>query len=282
MEYGSDYFIPIIFKSGNTEAQAFGKAVAEWLLCHGYAAHVMESGAPLSELGNIFCVFVLGGDGTIIGVARQLVGKGIPIFGINFGRVGFLSSAEPGNWQDVFLSSLSHGTLECLALSWKLIKNSGKAISGVAVNELVLSRGAIARLVNIRVGINYQSLGLLRCDGLIICTPIGSTGYSVSAGGSVMSAQMEAIGLTPICPYLTRLSPMVFPGSTNFSLKIFPGSTDCYMTVDGQEGQKLEVEDVLEVTGLPGSVRFMAGKKHFLQKLGAMGFAFERGSRVDG
>ena len=118
-------------------------------------------------------------------------------------------------------------------------------------------------------------MGSLRSDGVILCTPVGSSGYSVSAGGPLLYPSMDAIGFTPVCPFLNTISPMVFPGNTDIQLQVLRGSTDCYITVDGQEGQKLEKGDVLRVSGWSGAVQFLGEGASFFERLRSRGFVLQ-------
>ena len=127
---------------------------------------------------------VLGGDSTMLGVARRMVGRSVPLFGINFGRVG-LTDAQAEHWEERLVACLK-GELAvrtCLALSWKLTRGSHHPASGSAVNDVVLSRGSLSAWSAWNITVDGQRMGLLRSDRIILSTPVGSSGYSVSAGG---------------------------------------------------------------------------------------------------
>ena len=205
------------------------------------------------------------------------------LFGINFGRVGFLTDAQPDHWEERLKVCLRDDPplRACLALRWKLTRDGRLEAGGAAVNDVVLSRGSLSRLVCVHITVDGQRMGLLRSDGLILSTPVGSSGYSVSAGGPLLYPGRNAVAMTPICPFLNTISPMVFPGATVCHLRIEPGSTDCYITVDGQEGQQLEIGDLVEVTGVPAAVRFMGDEISFFERLRTRGFVLERASGAD-
>ena len=271
----------LVCKVRHERAWKLGCEILQWLRMRGHVATLIEAGGGEAAYGEeLDFVIVLGGDGTMLGVARRLAGRPVPLFGINFGRVGFLTDAQPEQWKERLAACL-RGDLPlraCLALRWKLMRGGRLEAGGVAVNDVVLSRGSLSRLVCVNISVNGQCMGLLRSDGVILSTPVGSSGYSVSAGGPLLYPGMNAVGLTPICPFLNSISPMVFPGATVFCMRIEPGSTDCYITVDGQEGQQLEVGDLVEVTGAPAAVRFMGGELSFFERLRTRGFALERAS----
>ena len=274
----------LVCKAHHERAWKLGCEILQWLRVHGHMAALIEAGGedPAYDEELDFVV-VLGGDGTMLGVARRLVGRPVPLFGINFGRVGFLTDAQPDHWEERLKACL-RGDLPlraCLALRWKLTRGGRLEAGGAAVNDVVLSRGSLSRLVCVNITVDGQRMGLLRSDGVILSTPVGSSGYSVSAGGPLRYPGMNAVGLTPLCPFLNTISPMVFPGATVFRMRIESGSTDCYITVDGQEGQQLEIGDLVEVTGVPAAVRFMGDEISFFERLRTRGFVLERASGAD-
>ncbi|MBS6829592.1 MAG: NAD(+)/NADH kinase [Desulfovibrio sp.] len=274
----------LVCKARHERAWELGCEILQWLRAQGHTAVMIEAGhEDAAYAAELDFVVVLGGDGTMLGVARRMVGRAVPLFGINFGRVGFLTDAQPEHWEERLLACLK-GELAvrtCLALSWKLTRGGSPQAGGSAVNDVVLSRGSLSRLVCVNIAVDGQRMGLLRSDGIILSTPVGSSGYSVSAGGPLLYPGMNAVAFTPICPFLNTISPMVFPGKTVFSMRIEAGSTDCYITVDGQEGQRLEIGDLVEVTGLPAAVRFMGDEISFFERLRTRGFVLERASGAD-
>ena len=119
-------------------------------------------------------------------------------------------------------------------------------------------------------------MGLLRSDGLVLATPIGSSGYTASAGGPIVHADIDAIILTPLCPFIKSFSSMVFSPASLFELRIEKSSTDCYLTIDGQEGQLLMPGDEIKVTGMPAAIYFFNGADRFLERLRLRGFVLEQ------
>lgn len=273
--------IAVVCKSRHELARALGDEVAAWLAERGMSVSLCEGADALAgpDAASAYrCVVILGGDGTILGVARRLIDRPAPLFGINFGRVGFLTAANPHNWRERLCAALEPDAplRRCLALRWSLVRE-GRAIGdGWAVNDLVVSRGALARLTCLGMSLAGRNMGLLRCDGVLFCTPVGSSGYSVSAGGPILHPEMDAIGITPICPFPSAIAPLVVPGGTQCALRVCSGSTDCYLTVDGQEGQELRADDEIRVTGQPDSVWFLGGGAPFFERLRQRGFALEQ------
>ena len=249
MQNATSRHILLVYKARHEKAAALAQEAAQWLRQNGHdVAGVICAGTdtPAYATTPLDFVVVFGGDGTMLGVARRLVGRNVPVLGINFGRIGFLTDAQPEQWREKLEESLTgmEPVRSCMALQWTLTRKGEQIASGCAVNDVVLSRGSLSRLVLFDVYIAGERLGSLRGDGMIIATPVGSSGYSVSAGGSLLHPSMEAVAITPICPFLNTISPMVFPGDTECRFQILQGSTDCYLNVAGQEGQQLELGDI--------------------------------------
>lgn len=269
----------LVCKARHDRAAELGEEIGVWLKGQGHHADVVEAGQASSfyAADDLDFVVVLGGDGTMLGVARRLVGRNVPVLGINFGRVGFLTDAQPENWREKLEECLQgqERVRSCMALRWSLIRSNMLLAEGAAINDVVVSRGSLSRLVCLDIWADGHRMGPLRSDGVILCTPVGSSGYSVSAGGALLYPAMDAIGFTPICPFLNIISPMVFPGNTDIQLQVLHGSTDCYLTVDGQEGQKLEKDDVLRISGWSGAVQFLGEGASFFERLRSRGFVLQ-------
>ena len=251
---------------------------AEVFLCERSAASLKgrsnRPGHPRAELGAMCdLAIVLGGDGTILGVARKVVGLEIPLVCINFGRVGFLSDIEPEDWEKGLEEVLD--TDYCrrtTALAWQLTRYGHVVGKGFAVNDVVLSRAAMARLVCADIFVNNELMGSVRADGFLLSTPIGSSGYSVGAGGPLLSPEIRGVAFVPICPFLNTIPPMVFPCATIFRFELKPGTTESYLTVDGQEGQLMQTHDILEVQSIADAVLFKGRGISFLERLRTRSF----------
>ncbi|MBR4741276.1 MAG: NAD(+)/NADH kinase [Desulfovibrio sp.] len=262
--------ILLICKENHQPAFDLAKRIQIWLQERGCSTKLLEesqlSSTPL--LPSTMAI-VLGGDGTMIAVGRMLSGRNIPIAGINFGRVGFLTPISSQNWETNILSCIT-GQAKIQSrttLKWQLFREERLLTEGEAVNDLVFSHGSLARLICADICINEEKIGLVRCDGLIFSTAVGSSGYNASAGGPILLAKTNAFVFTPICPYLRSISPLVVPTDTVFTIRIEQFSTPCYLTNDGQEGQRIQSQDRIEVKARPNAVLFFGNDEIFLERL---------------
>lgn len=271
--------VALLSKQGSPEAERLRHAMCVWfgqrlVPCLSFAYdHSAEN--LLERTEGVDIVIVLGGDGTFVSAARQLAREPRPMIGVNLGRVGFLAEVNPALWQASFARMLECGVLveECLVLDYVLEREGREARLGIAVNDLVVSRGGPARLVSLALTVDGMHLAVLRADGLIIATPTGSTGYTSSARGPFLQPQLAAYAVTPICPFMSNFLPMVVSGETRFCLTVTEPGPEIYLTVDGQEALELREGDVLHVTGHKGGIRFgrIDGEGYFA-KLRCAGF----------
>lgn len=279
----------MIYKRADIPAKEFALEIGKWLSDRGYPSVVYESGNEnLIRKEKIVFAVILGGDGTILGVARNFIGKKVPLLGINFGNVGFLATLCRHDWKNRILDYIGNeaSISRHIALRWTIYRSCQKINCGNAVNDIVVSRGALARLVNIGLQINDRSMGAVRCDGVIISTPLGSTGYNISAGGPLLDSEMKALITTPICPFRKSFHPLVLPFDTSLQLTMVSESSECYLTVDGQLGQPLQYGDTVEISGVADAVFFMGRDESFCGRLKTRGFMFENtgnrtGKRVE-
>lgn len=216
------------------------------------ARHIGYSqGVPPTEIQErAGLVVVLGGDGTLISVARLMCGKDVPILGVNLGSLGFLTETT--------LEELYPRLEKCLEsppLVWDrmmieaTVHREGTEIDTyLALNDVVINKGALARIVDLETKINGQFVSTFKADGLIISTPTGSTGYSMSAGGPIVHPQMSCIVITPICPHTLTNRPIVVPDDSNVSITVNSSfDENVYLTIDGQVGLELKEGDSLIV-----------------------------------
>jgi NAD+ kinase len=224
-------------------------------------------------------VVVLGGDGTLLGVARRFVPCPTPLLGINLGKVGFLAEAHSAEWRAVLTHALEGRmlVLERMALAFEIFREEKRIFSGFAVNDVVFNRGAMARITNLDIAVQGFELCRVRADGLIIATPQGCSGYAASAGGPLVHPDIHAFSLVPICPYFCNFPPLVLPYPQEVRVTLPNNTTDVYLTVDGQEGYSLQADDSILVRGLPGGVHFARRDRAcYLRRLKARGFLAER------
>lgn len=186
-------------------------------------------------------LIVLGGDGTLLGVARDINGKyDVPILGVNIGNLGFLSSIEIQDFSEA-LKKIKNGQyiiqnrilLECTML------NQDDNDKGKALNDVVIARGTLSRMAKFEVFIDNKLYYRFKGDGLIVSTPTGSTGYSFSAGGPFIYPDVDVIILTPICPHTRGMQPIVLKSSSEIFIKAENYNGEIYLTFDGQEAKQI-------------------------------------------
>jgi NAD+ kinase len=190
-------------------------------------------------------LLVLGGDGTLLAAAREAAPRGIPVLPINLGSLGFLTSFTLGE-----LYSALEGTLagqlaasERVMLNASLMREGETIESQLVLNEAVITKGALARMIEIELSIDEDFVCRYRADGLIVATPTGSTAYSLSAGGPIVHPAVESIILTPICPHTLSDRPLVVGDTCNVEMRLRGAAESVYLTLDGQKGVLMQSED---------------------------------------
>lgn len=232
----------IVTKSGGGAAAELGDEIASWLSARGVDSIIIEHPYPPARINvsayreNCMLVLVLGGDGTFISTAGVVLDWQIPVLGINHGRVGFLAEGRPDEWQ-VALERFFSDDLDIsmrTAFEYEVQRGNGIVARGVAINDLVISRGAVARIISLDIGQKGQWIKNLRADGMIISTPTGSTAYNVSAGGPLVHPELSVMCVTPVCPFLNGIRPMVLPAADQLTIDVAEASGDVYLTEDGR------------------------------------------------
>jgi len=268
----------LIVKESNERAVRTCALVERWLQKHGVECRVIrhpyESIVDMLLPGtDLFLVF--GGDGTMVSVARQSLGMDIPVAGINFGQVGFLAELSEDTWQEALDATLSAGFMvqRRMALRYALYRGHECIRQGEVVNDVVVTRGKVARLVNLQLSVNGLSFVTLRSDGLILSTPTGASGYAGSAGGPLVLPTLNAYVVAAICPYLSSFPPLVLNYETRLSVTVGEMVPDLYLTLDGQEAHVLSGGDRLEVSGVPDRILLADfGRKDYFFRLIQAGF----------
>lgn len=203
-------------------------------------------------------LMVIGGDGTMLRVAREVAGSRTPIVGINAGGLGFLT--------DVQSQHLPH-TLEriwagdTILETRSMIEASGQAhgqpFAKLALNEFVVGRGATLRLIELEVRVDHKVLTRYRCDGLIVCSPTGSTAYSLAAGGAVVSPTADVFTLTPICPHTLSNRSVIVGLHSTVQVEVVSKKVDVVLTADGQDTLPLQSQDVVTIRRSQRSIRLL-------------------------
>ncbi|MEW6162549.1 MAG: NAD(+)/NADH kinase [Nitrospirota bacterium] len=260
--------IGIICKIGIPGPAEILKELLPWLRQKGYETYVdMETasilnmeGFPRSQIPSLSDVIVvLGGDGTMLSVCRLVGDKGVPILGVNIGGLGFITEVQTERLYEVMENVLSG---ECpveerLMLTAHVLRHSEPIAEYVVLNDVVVNKGALARIIDLETYINKTYVTTFRADGLIISTPTGSTAYSLSAGGPILHPTLDNIVLTPICPHTLTNRPIVLPDDVLIEVVFRSQTEPVYLTLDGQVGFSLRQDDVIEVMKAPFKTKLL-------------------------
>ncbi len=187
-------------------------------------------------------IIVLGGDGSIMRAARRGAVLSVPILGIDLGRIGYLAELSPDDVGGLNMVLEGEYYIEKrMLLEVSTFKNGALTVDKpIAINDVVLSHGTVSHLLETEVYCDGSSLGRYRSDGFIVSTPTGSTAYSLSAGGPVLSPKLKGICLTPICPHSLTARPIIVPEDSNIEIKyVSPENSSSHLTVDGNEAEML-------------------------------------------
>lgn len=201
--------------------------------------------ASLEPIHHAEMAFVLGGDGTLLGVARQLAEWKIPLLGINVGHLGFLSEAEPTNIEETVrrVAESEYDLEQRLMLEAVVFRNKAPVAKLVGLNDVGIGKGSFARMVSVDVFVDEVYFDSYSGDGMIVSTPTGSTAYSLSCGGPIVAPQVKAILITPICPHTLLARPCVISDQQKVKLVVRATHDDLGLTVDGQVGVPLQPND---------------------------------------
>lgn len=189
-------------------------------------------------------LMVLGGDGTLLSAARASLGHDLPLFAVNLGGLGFLTAIKIEELYPQLERAL-HGDFRVASrrmLHVELWRGEGRIASHEALNDVVLTKAEIARMIDLEVHVDNHFVCVYKADGLIVATPTGSTAYSLSAGGPIMFPSVSATAITPICPHTLTNRPVIVPDESEIQVIVLYNSPT-YMTIDGQVGEILESGD---------------------------------------
>ena len=194
---------------------------------------------------SVDLMLVLGGDGTMIGTARMVGDTEVPVLGINFGGLGYLAEFRVEELYTAFESILmgNYRLDRRLMLAVELMRGEEQITRNRILNDVVINKSALARIIEIEAYLNQQFVNAFRADGLIVSTPTGSTAYNLSAGGPVIYPSMNAIVITPICPFTLSNRPIVVPDDAKIELRLKTKQDDVAVTLDGQVGWPLKIDD---------------------------------------
>jgi len=195
--------------------------------------------------GQVDLVVVLGGDGTLLSIAHIAACKRVPVMGVNLGRLGFLTEV-PLDEMTLALDAFISGNEDIVSPRW-MLESKFKDGSGLALNDVVINKGALARMIQVTVWIDDREIQTLKADGLIVATPTGSTAYSLSAGGPIIQPYIPGILLTPICPHTLTFRPTVITSDSRIKIQLLTSGEEVYLTLDGQRGSTMVKNDTVEV-----------------------------------
>ncbi len=244
-----------------------GEATVAWLLPPEVSV------LPSDELAaQVNLVIVIGGDGTMIYAARLLGKRDVPVLGVNYGYLGYLTEYTPETTYEA-LERIFAGSFRAdvrMKLEATVERAGEPLLTAQAVNDCVITKSMLARLVPIECRIGGQFVSIFHADGLIIATPTGSTAYSLSAGGPIVHPAMQAIVITPICPHTLTNRPLVVPDASEIELRLTTergpfNVEDVFLTFDGQTGCAVEPQDRVLIRKSVSTLKLIepAGKDYF-------------------
>ena len=262
--------IGIISKPNVPRARSIVPGLVDWLAQRNIAVRVDEATAKYGQLRewvtrervpvDTQMVIVLGGDGTLLSAARAIGGQEIPLLAVNLGGLGFLTS--------ITVEELYPELERCLVGEMRIglrrmlrceIHRGGHRVSSYeALNDAVISKTSLARIIDVAVHVDSHFVSNYKADGLIVSTPTGSTAYSLSAGGPIIFPNVDAIGITPICPHMLTHRPVIVPGESVIRLVNQAVDNDAYLTIDGQVGEPLLCNDEVRCARSPSEIHLIS------------------------
>ncbi len=215
---------------------------------------------PVELFGTtVDVVLALGGDGTVLYTAHALHGSVVPIMGINLGSLGFLTSVSDAEIPQA-LDAIAHAGFkvsERVVAKCRIFKKGELVGEEPALNDMVLGWGASSRIVTLRLSIDGEAVGTFMCDGMMVSTPTGSTGHSLSAGGPILHPGVGGFGINVICPHTLGSRPLVVPHSSLIELEVVRTAKELILSIDGQDEYRVEQGDTIEISRSPYPVRFL-------------------------
>ncbi len=271
----------IISKLGKPELGRIVREVTQWLRDHGYSVTVDAAArkfCPEFELAEREAlvekrpdfVVVLGGDGTLLSVARIVAEAGIPILGVNLGSLGFLTEIKQ---EEIAKALVEVDSGRCDVSMRSMIhcqvQRNGQCVASYdALNEVVMNQRAVARITEFEVRVNGTFVSDYKADGLIVSTPTGSTAYSLAAGGPILSPDVPGFVITPVASHALTNRPLVVQDTAVIEVRVIVTREQAYLTIDGQQGVPLEVDDIVQCTKSEFKVKlFKLPERTFFQVL---------------
>jgi len=223
------------------------------LIAHQTAEHLKITDFPTRNLHELAAdsnaVVVLGGDGTMLSIARELAPQGVPLIGINQGRLGFLTDITVDDMFDAVAEILSgqYVAEERILLNGQIRRGGEKVFEATAFNDVVVGKGGSGRLIDLEIAINSEFVYSQRADGLVVTSPTGTTAYALSAGGPIVHPTLEAVALIPICPHTLSARPIVVSSHSRIEIHL-THADDARVHFDGQHHFDLQSDDHVWIT----------------------------------
>lgn len=268
--------VGVFAKRNNPDAAELAGRVGNWLEEKGVevvfeqhlAADQGRKGLPEGEIPALVdMIVVLGGDGTLISVARAVGSLETPILGVNLGSLGFLTEITRQELFQTLESILAghYSVSDRLKLEAVVRRDSTDVDTYPVLNDVVINKGALARIIDMEVYVNESYLTTFKADGLIISSPTGSTAYNMAAGGPIICPGTDCFVITPICPHMLTNRPMIVSADSVIRIEVKFADEDVVLTADGQVGMSLDGGDVVEVRRSNSRTRLILGpdKEYF-------------------
>jgi len=241
--------VGIVTKPNHVEAAGTANELSDWLAQRGIRRvgpiEAMSPEYPANVLSGCDLIVVLGGDGTMIAAARMIGDADVPVLGINYGSLGYLTDFRI---EEMFsaVESVIAGEFDIdrrVLLDAVLCRGDERVASGRVLNDVVINKAATARIIDLQVRLSGFFVNTFRSDGLIVSTPTGSTAYNLSAGGPIVYPSMNAVVLTPICPFTLTNRPIVIPDHAEIELILDNQNEGVILSLDGQAGYQMLAGD---------------------------------------
>lgn len=252
----------VLYNPSLAASHTLAEEIVAWAEQAGCTAHVAQNevadvSAHLDWLGDTDLLVTLGGDGSILRAVHSAAPFGTPILGVNLGRVGFLTECGPEGWRETLERVLAgeHWIEERMMLRETAARGVERLSEADALNDVVVGRGARARVVHLLTRVDGGELATYVADGLIVATATGSTAYALAAGGPVLPPQLRNILLVPVAPHLSMERPVVLSEGVSVHIKVV-GDRPAVLTVDGEVRAELEGDDEVRVGVSPHVARF--------------------------
>jgi NAD+ kinase len=273
--------IGVIAKTDRPDAREVVERLLAWCADRGLQPVLEKETAGLSPdaqaatarkpdlPGQVDLLLVLGGDGTLLSMARLVGDLSVPILGVNLGGLGFLTALTKEELFPALEAFLAGGLVieERVMLAAQVWRHGERLSEYVALNDVVITKSAMSRIINLAVSVDGQFATAYRADGLIISTPTGSTAYCLSAGGPIVFPTMPAVVLTPICSHTLTNRPIVLPADQRIEVTL-QSDQDVMLTLDGQVGFALREADVVAIHQAAARIRLLRfPQKHFFSVL---------------